>query len=77
MLWGDFILPESANYVSLFCYLVLRNLAQTGRKAGLRVEVDQQDFLSGFGKAAYIERKRPKSPRNHTAGNGFGRFCVS
>ena len=28
-------------------------------------------------KAAHIERKRPKSPRNHTAGNGFGRFCVS
>ena len=28
-------------------------------------------------KAAHIERKRPKSPRNYTAGNGFGRFCVS
>ena len=28
-------------------------------------------------KAAHIERKRPKSPRNHTAGSGFGRFCVS
>ena len=28
-------------------------------------------------KAAHIERKRPKSPRKHTAGNGFGRFCVS
>ena len=28
-------------------------------------------------KAAHIERKRPKSPRNHTTGNGFGRFCVS
>ena len=28
-------------------------------------------------KAPYIERKRPKSPRKHTAGNGFGRFCVS
>ena len=27
--------------------------------------------------AAHIERKRPKSPRNHTAGKGFGRFCVS
>ena len=27
--------------------------------------------------AAHIERKRPKSPRNHTAGSGFGRFCVS
>ncbi|MEE0011461.1 MAG: hypothetical protein ACLU3P_11725 [[Eubacterium] siraeum] len=27
--------------------------------------------------AAYIERKRPKSPRKQTAGNGFGRFCVS
>ena len=26
MLCGDFILPESANYVSLFCYLNLRNL---------------------------------------------------
>ena len=28
-------------------------------------------------KAAHIERKRPKSPRNYTAGNGFGHFCVS
>ena len=28
-------------------------------------------------KAAHIERKRPKSPRNHTAGSSFGRFCVS
>ena len=28
-------------------------------------------------KAAHIERKRPESPRNHTAGSGFGRFCVS
>lgn len=28
-------------------------------------------------KAAHIERKRPKSPRNYTAGNGFERFCVS
>ena len=28
-------------------------------------------------KAAHIERKRPKSSRNYTAGNGFGRFCVS
>ena len=28
-------------------------------------------------KAAHIESKRPKSPRNYTAGNGFGRFCVS
>ena len=27
--------------------------------------------------AAHIERKRPKSARNYTAGNGFGRFCVS
>ena len=28
-------------------------------------------------KAAHIEGKRPKSLRNYTAGNGFGRFCVS
>ena len=28
-------------------------------------------------KAAHIERKRPKSPQNHTTGNGFWRFCVS
>lgn len=28
-------------------------------------------------KAAHIERKRPKSSRNYTAGNGFERFCVS
>lgn len=28
-------------------------------------------------KVAHIESKRPKSPRNHTAGNGFGRFYVS
>ena len=28
-------------------------------------------------KAAHIERKRPESPRNHTAGSGFGHFCVS
>ena len=26
MVCGDFILPESANYVSLFCFLNLRNL---------------------------------------------------
>lgn len=26
-------------------------IAQTGRKAGLRVEVDQQDFLSCLGKS--------------------------
>ena len=28
-------------------------------------------------KATHIERKRPKSSRNYTAGNGFERFCVS
>lgn len=28
-------------------------------------------------KAAHIESKRPKSPRKHTVGYGFGRFCVS
>lgn len=28
-------------------------------------------------KAAHIERKRPKSSRNYTAGNSFERFCVS
>jgi len=28
-------------------------------------------------KAAHIEGKRPKSLRNYTAGNGFGRFYVS
>ena len=28
-------------------------------------------------KAAHIERKRPNSSRNYTAGNGFERFCVS
>lgn len=34
-------------------------------------------MTDGKDTAAHIERKRPKSPRNHTAGNGFGRFCVS
>ena len=28
-------------------------------------------------KAAHIESKRPKSPRKHTVGYGFRRFCVS
>ena len=60
MLCGDFILPESANYVSLFCYLNLRNLLYLIRSDG----------------AAGEERRSPENKVHHVGGlrdNGDGR----
>ena len=68
MVCGDFILPESANYVSLFCFLNLRNLLYLIEKLEREKYVVERKLTAAMHKEKRLQselKRLTRSERTH------------